>query len=86
MDSAGRAPRGIRVLFQGEWAGPPLKGLLASDPRIRTLRRVLVSYPEVRHILPDRISLEGTADARTLESVARFLERQQWLVKSVILE
>ena len=84
MDSA--APRGIRVLFQGEWARPATMGLLASDPRIRTLRRVLVSYPEVRHILPDRISLEPTAEARTLETVARFLERQQWLVKSVLVE
>lgn len=86
MASAARTPRGIRVFFQGEWAAPATKGLLASDPRIRTLRRVLVSYPEVRHILPDRISLEGTADARTLESVARFLERQQWLVRSVVVE
>ena len=86
MVSAALAPRGIRVFFQGEWAAPATKGLLASDPRIRTLRRVLVSYPEVRHILPDRISLEGTADARTLESVARFLERQQWLVRSVVVE
>jgi hypothetical protein len=47
---------------------------------------VLVSYPEVRHILPDRISLEPTAEARTLETVVRFLERQQWLVKSVVVE
>ena len=86
MDSAARTPRGIRVFFQGEWAGPGTQGLLASDPRIRTLRRVLVSYPEVRHILPDRISLDSTAEAKTLESVTRFLERQQWLVKSVILE
>lgn len=86
MGNAAPPPRGIRIVFQGEWAAPATQGLLASDPRIRTLRRVLVSYPEVRHILPDRISLESTAEARTLESVAKFLERQQWLVKSVILE
>ncbi len=47
---------------------------------------MLVTYPDVRHILPDRISLESTTDRRTLETVARFLERQQWLVKSVVLE
>jgi len=47
---------------------------------------VLVSYPAVRHILPDRISLEASADGRTLDAVARFLERQHWLVKSVVVE
>jgi len=53
---------------------------------VRTLRRVLISYPDVRYILPDRISLEATADPRTLEAVARFLERQQWLVTAVAVE
>jgi len=47
---------------------------------------VLVTYPEVRHILPDRISFESTADPRLLETVARFLERQQWLVRGVEVE
>jgi hypothetical protein len=79
-------PRAIRVAFQKEWAEPATRGLLAADPRVRTLCRVLVTYPEVRHIVPDRISLDAGADARTLESVVRFLERQQWLVKSVRLE
>lgn len=86
MDSSGKPPRGIRVFFQGKWAEPAAQGLLASDPRVRTLRRVIVSYPEVRHILPDRISLEPTAESRTLETMVRFLERQQWLVKSVVVE
>jgi len=45
-----------------------------------------VSYPEVRHIVPDRISLDATAEPRTLETLVRFLERQTWLVKSVVLE
>ena len=45
-----------------------------------------MSYPAVRHILPDRISLEASADGRTLDAVARFLERQHWLVKSVVVE
>ena len=80
------APRTIRVFFQKDWAAAERRGLLAPDPRVRTLCRVLVTYPEVRHIVPDRISLEGGADARTLESVVRFLERQQWLVKSVQVE
>ncbi len=73
----------IRVILKDEWAAPGGKGLLASDPRVRTLRKVLVSYPEVRHIVPDRISFDPTVDARTLDTVTRFLERQQWLVKSV---
>ena len=50
---------------------------------MRTLRRVLVSYPDVRHILPDLISLEGAVDARVVETLTQFLQRQQWLVKSV---
>lgn len=79
--------RSLRVGFQTEWdphtAGPGHHGLLAWDPRVRTLLRVLVSYPEVRYILPDRISLESSADPRTLETMARFLERQTWLVRRV---
>ena len=80
------APRTIRVLFQKEWAGAERRGLLAPDPRVRTLGRVLVSYPEVRHIVPDRISLDAGVEPRTLDTMVRFLERQAWLVKSVVLE
>jgi len=80
------APRAIRVVFQKDWAAAERRGLLAPDARVRTLGRVLVSYPEVRHIVPDRISLDASVDARTLETLMRFLERQSWLVKSVVLE
>lgn len=79
---AGARPRVIRVHFRDEWAGPG-GGLFAPDPRVRTLRRVLVSYPDVRHILPDRISLDPDADDRVLDTIAQFLQRQQWLVRSV---
>jgi hypothetical protein len=79
-------PRGIRVRFQPGWGVPGEKGLLGPDPRLCTLRKVLVSYPEVRHILPDRISFESAADPRLLETVAKFLERQHWLVRSVEVE
>lgn len=72
--------------LQPGWGAPAQKGLLGGDARVRTLRKVLVSYPEVRHILPDRISFESTADPRLLETVARFLERQQWLVRGVEVE
>lgn len=75
--------RSIRVIFQPGWGAPEGKGLLGEGERIRTLRKVLVSYPEVRHILPDRISLDAAAEPRLLESVARFLQRQEWLVQSV---
>jgi len=79
--------RTLRIGLQGEWdphrAAPGHQGLLAWDPRVRTLLRVLVSYPEVRYILPDRISLDSSADPRTLETMARFLERQSWLVRRV---
>lgn len=79
-------PRGLRVRFQPGGGAPADRGFLGPDPRLRTLRRVLVSYPEVRHIRPDRISFEPTADPRLLETVARFLERQEWLVRSVEVE
>ena len=74
------------MLLRGEWGGPGGKGLLASDPRVRTLRKVLVTYPDVRHILPDRISLETTVDPAVVETLKRFLERQHWLVSGVVSE
>jgi hypothetical protein len=75
--------RAISVTLQPGWGAPDGKGLLGEDRRTRTLRRVLVSYPEVRHIVPDRISLSAEVEPQLLEAVARFLGRQQWLVKSV---
>jgi len=56
---------------------------MARDPRVRTLLRVLVSYPEVRYVLPDRVGLEAGADARVIETLLRFLGRQEWLLTSV---
>jgi hypothetical protein len=47
---------------------------------------VIVTYPDVRHILPDRISLEPGTDGKTIETVTRFLQRQQWLVSEVVAE
>jgi hypothetical protein len=79
-------PRTIRLVFRGDAAGGGGRGLLSSDARSRTLRRVLVSYPDVRHILPDRVSLDAGADSRMLETIARFVERQHWLVTSVSIE
>ena len=80
-------PRGLRIIFEPDWdpAGAPAahRGLFAVDPRVRTLLKVLVSYPEVRHVLPDRISLDAGAAVPLLESIARFLDRQSWLVKRV---
>ena len=52
---------------------------------MRTLLRVLVSYDEVRYVVPDRVSLEGAADPRRLEVLTRFIERQRWLCSSVSL-
>jgi hypothetical protein len=59
------------------------RGFMARDPRVRTLLRVLVSYPEVRYVLPDRVGLEAGADARVIETLMRFLGRQEWLLTSV---
>ncbi len=75
--------RSITVVFRPGWGAPEGKGLLGEQERICALRKVLVSYQEVRHILPDRISLDAGAEPRLLEAVARFLQRQGWLVQSV---
>jgi hypothetical protein len=52
---------------------------------VRTLLRVLVSYSEVRFVLPDRVGLEANADARLVETLMRFIGRQSWLVSGVTL-
>jgi hypothetical protein len=79
--------RSLRIVFAPGWdpsgAVPGHRGLFASDPRVRTLVKVLVSYPEVRFVLPDRVSLDPAASAPLLESIARFLGRQVWLVRRV---
>lgn len=83
------AAREIRPVFQPAWDPGPAeagrRGLLSPDGRVRTLLRVLLSYPEVRYVLPDRVSLDATSDPRLLETIARFLERQAWLCTSVVL-
>ncbi|MBI3456037.1 MAG: hypothetical protein HY002_09665 [Candidatus Rokubacteria bacterium] len=78
-----RGSRAIRVTFQDAWHVPNHRGLLDLDPRVRTLCRVLISYPEVRHILPDRVSVDAVASSEVLEAMSRFLSRQRWLVRDV---
>jgi hypothetical protein len=79
----------LQATFQPDWhpgpGDPGRRGFLSPDPRVRTLLRVLVSYPEVRHVLPDRVSLEPGADVRLIESMMRFVSRQAWLVTRVTL-
>ena len=76
-------PRVIRVTLQDGWHWPGHRGLLDLDPRVRTLCRVLISYPEVRHVLPDRVSVDAVASPEVLETLSRFLSRQRWLVREV---
>jgi hypothetical protein len=45
-----------------------------------------VTYPDVRHILPDRISLAPGTDPQVAETLMLFLRRQQWLVSAVTVE
>ncbi|HTY76495.1 MAG TPA: hypothetical protein VMI34_01650 [Candidatus Bathyarchaeia archaeon] len=86
MSAAAAAPF-LRAAFQPAWdpgpGDPGRRGFLSPDPRIRTLLRVLVSYPEVRFVLPDRVGLEPTADAKLVDTLLRFLGRQTWLVTDV---
>jgi hypothetical protein len=83
------AARAISVTFDPEWdaqaPGVGHWGFFAADPRVRTLLRVLLSYAEVRHIVPDRISLDAGTGSALLDSIAHFLERQHWLVKRVVI-
>lgn len=87
MIPAGVSGRCLRAAFQPAWdpgAGDAgRRGFMAPDPRARTLLRVLVSYPEVRYILPDRVGLEAAADVRLVETLMRFLGRQEWLLTRV---
>jgi hypothetical protein len=87
---AGELRRDLRIVFRPDWdpgrGDPGRRGLLAADRRVRTLVRVVVSYPEVRYVLPDRIGLQAAADIRVVETLARFLGRQAWLVKSVVVQ
>lgn len=76
----------IRVVLRAEWAAPAGQGLLAGDARVRTLCRVLVTYPGVRHVVPDGVRLEAGVDAGALDSLVRLLQRQQWLVASVAVD
>jgi hypothetical protein len=79
--------REVRLTFQPDWdpgpADPGRGGLLARDPKVRTLLKVLVSYPEVHYVLPDRIRLDQASDPRLLDTIQRFLERQSWLLRAV---
>ena len=87
MSPAAVSGRYLRASFLPAWdpgaedAGR--RGFMAADPRARTLLRVLVSYPEVRYVLPDRVGLEPGADARVIETLMRFLRRQEWLLSRV---
>ena len=77
----------LRVTFQPDWDpdghGTGHRGFFALDPRVRTLLRVLLSYQEVRYVGPDVISLDASASPSLLDTIARFLDRQSWLVKRV---
>ncbi len=82
--------RTLWVAFDPAWAPDESSagrgGFFTADPRVRTLLRVLLSYPEVRYILPDRISLDVAAGSGLLETIAHFLERQRWLVRRVSID
>ena len=87
MSPAALSDRWLQAAFQPAWdpgAGDAgRRGFMAPDPRVRTLLRVLVSYPEVRYVLPDRVGLEAWTDARLIETLMRFLGRQEWFITRV---
>lgn len=76
-------PRTIRVVFQDRWTPPRAKGLLDLDPKVRTLLKVILSYSEVRHVLPGEVSLDAGVEPTQLEMLGKFIRRQEWLVKRV---
>ncbi len=76
-------PRAIHVVFQERWTPPRSRGLLDLDPRIRTLLKIIVSYPEVRHVLPSQVSLDPGTEPTVLQTLGGFIRRQAWLVRRV---
>jgi hypothetical protein len=82
------ASRLLRLDLRPEFAQPEQDagraGLLSTDERAATLLRVLLSYAEVRYVLPDRVSVDPGADPHLVETLTRFLERQHWLVRRVV--
>src|SRR5262249_31113922 len=82
--------RSLRLAFETEAepdaSGSGRRGLFAAGSHARTVLGGLLSYPEVRYIVPDRISLDVAAGPVLLETIARFLERQRWLVRRVVIE
>ena len=80
-------PRRLDVTFAASWGATPdpagRGGLLAFDDRIHTLLGILLSYPDVRHVLPDQVSLDPATEPQILETLRLFLQRQHWLVRSV---
>ena len=76
-------PRAIHVVFQERWTPPRSRGLLDLDPRVRTLLKILVSYPEVRHVLPSEVSLDPDIELTVLPTLGGFIRRQAWLVRRV---
>jgi len=83
-DAPEAAPRTLRVTFRAGWdpagEGKGPRGLFRPDPRARTLLKVLVSYPEVRFVLPDRVSLDGF-----LTTARRVLPRRSVEVTDVMV-
>jgi hypothetical protein len=81
------AGRNLQLALQPAWEAPgegrTPAGLLSPDPRVRTLLRVLLSYPDARFVLPDRVNLAAGVDPRLVDTLTRFLERQRWLVRGV---
>lgn len=75
--------RAIRLIFQERWVPPRSKGLLDGDPRVRTLLKVILSYPEVRHVLPTEVRLNPGTKPSVLETMGKFIGRQSWFVKRV---
>jgi hypothetical protein len=62
------------------------RGLLASEPRAQALRKALVAHPGVRHILPDRVSLDAAVESHVLNAIVRLVEQHRWLASSATIE
>ncbi len=76
-------PRAIRVVFQERWTPPRSRGFLDLDPKVRTLLKIILSYPEVRHVLPSEVSFDPGIEPSVLQSLGGFIRRQAWLVRRV---
>lgn len=77
--------REIKIQFNTDWENKHKKGLLVNDQKTKTVIKVIISYPEIRHIVPSAIRFDSNVSEKTIETIANFLERQKWMIEKALI-